>query len=84
MTNLKMRGVRMRTETKKGKDGKERSIQVLETEMYDADAERPCKQCGKEKRQRGSSRCKKCADLRLKQISNDDRLKNKIALELKK
>jgi predicted Zn-ribbon and HTH transcriptional regulator len=78
MTNFKLRGVKLR-DYKSEKTGK--TIQVLETQIV----EQPsfCKQCGKEPRQRASSRCVQCAEQYKLQQVNDNRLQKKITNQLK-
>lgn len=78
MTKLKLLGVGMKTTL----DKKGKPIQSLQTKVS-IDGP-PCKQCRKEQRESGSSRCTKCRHLFETQKSNDRRLQEKINRQINK
>lgn len=58
MKNIKLIGVKMRVDDEKNDDGTTSHREILETKYVDNLM--PCKQCNKNKREYGSSRCSEC------------------------
>lgn len=74
MAKIKVRGVQIRKEAS--------GMEIIETKTFSNNA--PCKQCKKEERRNGSSRCNTCTIAHKEFTNSSNRLSRKIEEQAKK